>query len=67
MDIKETLMKKNQIKAIARDLKKEKFNAGSFGLGLALMALLAAMMFSGNARASESDPKGAECSCFCAS
>ncbi len=55
-------MKKNQIKAIARDLKKEKFDTGSFGLGLAVIALLAAMLLSGNANAAESDPKGAECS-----
>lgn len=45
-------MKKNQIKAIARDLKKEKFDAGIFGLVLALIALMTAMLLSGNARAS---------------
>ncbi len=45
-------MKKNQTKAIARDLKKDKFDRGIFGLVLALIALMTAMLISGNANAS---------------
>jgi hypothetical protein len=51
MNTMETQMKKNQIKAIARDIKKEKYDTGIFGLALALIALLAAMLLSGNAKA----------------